>query len=104
MKHLASNKSELDGGRCPQTPGVYRFSSPEWAIRRGRRRRPRLPFRLLNRSLGLLSSIALSRPAQVSSVSTALAPRATKLQRTVSCQIGNCLTDGSTPILAAASY
>jgi hypothetical protein len=62
-------------GLCPQTPGIYRFFPARMAVYGGRECeggigcRP-LPFRPLSRSLGLLPSIALSRPTQVWPVST----------------------------------
>jgi hypothetical protein len=62
-------------GLCPQSPGIYRFFVARMAVsgndkcEGGIDYRP-LPFRPLSRSLGLLPSIALSRPTQVWPVST----------------------------------
>jgi hypothetical protein len=51
------------GGAAPKPPRFTAFYPPEWAIKNeGRPWRPPLPFRPLSRSLGLLLSIALSRP------------------------------------------
>ncbi len=57
-------------GACPQTLGIYRFFQPEWMLfnPEGQVDLPPRPFRPLSRSLGLLPSIALSRPTQVGSV------------------------------------
>jgi hypothetical protein len=52
------------------------------------------PFRPLNRSLGLLPSIALSRPVQVGSLLTVPLARSTKKQRTASTPLTSCLTFG----------
>jgi hypothetical protein len=98
------NKSLLYWGLRPQTPGVYRFYGPEWASKQGTLARPLPPFRLLSRSLGLLSSIALSRPAQLCPVSIHTALHAMLLQPTVYCQIRPCLTNGATPGVAAAAF
>ena len=52
------------------------------------------PFRPLNRSLGLLPSIALSRPVQVGSLSTVPFVGSMKKQRTASTPLTSCLTIG----------
>ena len=78
-------RRSLDWGLCPQTPGIYRFFLARMAVfgftGTGIRARP-LPFRPLNRSLGLLPSIALSRPVQVGSLSTTSFAASRKMQRT----------------------
>ncbi len=81
------------GGSAPKPPGFAAFFSPEW-LNRGRRCRPLRPFRPLRRSLGLLPSIALSRPAQVRSVCNRTIPLATRNQRTAICHFLPCLSDG----------
>ena len=53
-----------------------------------------LPFRPLSRSLGLLPSIALSRPTQVGSVSIEPLRGSTKKQRTATTPLTRCLTFG----------
>ena len=66
---MRSLRSTLNWGLRPQTPGIYRFFSARMAIfdfRVGTGVTCPLPFRPLSRSLGLLPSIALSRPTQVS--------------------------------------
>ena len=50
------------------------------------------PFRPLNRSLGLLPSIALSRPIQVCPVSNEVSCGPTESQRMVDCPKFSCLT------------
>ena len=72
-------------GSAPKPPGFTAFFSPEWNLvdfiqATGCACPP--PFRPLNRSLGLLPSIALSCPAQVRSVSTKPPCGSTKKQRT----------------------
>src|SRR5215471_18309701 len=55
-------------GLCPQTPRIYRFFPARmevFLIIQGTGSTCPPPFRPLNRSLGLLPSSALSRPAQV---------------------------------------
>ena len=65
-----SGKGILPWGLCPHTPGIYRFffrqngASLRCVLGGGIGCRP-VPFRHLSRSLGLLPSIALSRPPQV---------------------------------------
>ena len=62
-------RSTPDWGLCPQTPGVYRFFLARMdvlACFQGTGPTCPPPFRPLSRSLGLLPSIALSRPTQVS--------------------------------------
>jgi hypothetical protein len=84
-------------GLCPQTPGIYRFFLARMAglanqnMRAALRSRP-LPFRPLNRSLGLLPSIALSRPIQVWPVSNEVPCGPTESQRVVACPKFPCLT------------
>src|SRR5689334_21811519 len=59
----------LNWGLCAQTPGIYRFFSAPMEIGdrfQGTGVTCPPPFRPLSRSLGLLPSIALSRPTQVS--------------------------------------
>ena len=71
-------------GLCPCDPGIYRFFSARMAILvtgTGMSTCPP-PFRPLNRSLGLLPSIALSRPVQVGSVSTTSFAGQMKIHRT----------------------
>jgi len=55
------------GGSAPKPPGFTAFFPPEWMLFfiQGAGSTCPPPFRLLNRSLGLLPSIALSRPPQV---------------------------------------
>ena len=58
----------LAWGLCPQTPRIYRFFPARMDrsdLVQGTGLICPPPFRLLNRSLGLLPSIALSRPFQV---------------------------------------
>jgi hypothetical protein len=57
-------------GLCPQTPGILRFFLARMGMFLGGSLRATtavapVPFRPLNRSLGLLPSMALSRPVQV---------------------------------------
>jgi hypothetical protein len=61
-------RAKLNWGLCPQTPRIYRFFSARMVLFgsiQGTGLTCPPPFRLLNRSLGLLPSIALSRPPQV---------------------------------------
>jgi len=61
-------RSFLYWGLCPQTPRLYRFFPARMVIFgsiQGTGLTCPPPFRLLNRSLGLLPSRALSRPPQV---------------------------------------
>src|ERR1700683_3878577 len=63
----------FDWGRCPQSPGIYRFFPARIAVfanLKGTGITCPQPFRPLNRSLELLPSSALSRPAQVSPACT----------------------------------
>jgi hypothetical protein len=58
----------FDWWLCPQTPGIYRFFYARMAVFdyfQGTGSTYPRPFRPLNRSLGSLPSVALSRPAQV---------------------------------------
>jgi hypothetical protein len=92
-------RSFFHWGLCPQAPGIYRFFSARMGmVLRGRLRATAavapMPFRPLNRSLGLLPSIALSRPAQVSSVSTEAVRYPIQKQRTVITLLIRCLTFG----------
>ena len=92
-------RSFFNWGLCPQAPGIYRFFPARMGmILRGRLRATAavapMPFRPLNRSLGLLPSIALSRPAQVSSVSTEAVRYPIQKQRTVITLLIRCLTFG----------
>src|SRR5215475_2617950 len=84
-------------GSAPKPPGFTAFSPPEWLLAdfkgTGLIARPQ-PFRPLNRSLGLLPSIALSRPVQVGSVSTTSLVASTKNQRTAITPLTWCLTFG----------
>jgi len=60
--------TKLNWGFCPQTPRIYRFFPARMAALKfiqGTGATCPPPFRPLNRSLGLLPSSALSRPAQV---------------------------------------
>jgi hypothetical protein len=62
-------RSTLNWGLCPQTPGIYRFFHARMDVvdhLQGTGATCPPPFRPLSRSLGLLPSIALSRPTQVS--------------------------------------
>ena len=74
------------GGSAPKPPGFNAFFQPEWDVFgldfQGTGCTCPPPFRPLNRSLGLLPSIALSRPVQVGSVSTTTFAGSTKKQRT----------------------
>jgi hypothetical protein len=95
-------RSFFHWGLCPQAPGIYRFFSARMGmVLRGRLRATAavapMPFRPLNRSLGLLPSIALSRPAQVSSVSTEAVRYPIQKQRTVITLLIRCLTFGCSP-------
>src|SRR5215472_5300368 len=59
---------QLNWGLCPQTPRIYRFFLARMEVSefiQGTGITCPRPFRPLNRSLGLLPSSALSRPAQV---------------------------------------
>lgn len=59
---------QLNWGLCPQAPRIYRFFPARMAVTKdfqGTGGACPQPFRPLNRSLGLLPSIALSRPVQV---------------------------------------
>ena len=61
-------RSTFDWGPCPQAPGIYRFFSARMDMLnsfQGTGTTCPPPFRPLSRSLGLLPSIALSRPTQV---------------------------------------
>ena len=61
-------RGTLNWGRCPQTPGIYRFFLARMAVFdyfQGTGATCPQPFRPLSRSLGSLPSVALSRPAQV---------------------------------------
>jgi hypothetical protein len=61
-------RAKSSWGLCPQTPRIYRFFSARMVIFgsiQGTGITCPPPFRLLNRSLGLLPSRALSRPPQV---------------------------------------
>jgi hypothetical protein len=61
-------RAQRNWGLCPQTPRIYRFFSARmgmFGLTQGTGLACPPPFRLLNRSLGLLPSIALSRPPQV---------------------------------------
>ena len=61
-------RAQPNWGLCPQTPRIYRFFSARMVMFgsiQGTGLTCPPPFRLLNRSLGLLPSIALSRPPQV---------------------------------------
>src|ERR1700722_9015813 len=61
-------RSSFTWGRCPQTPGIYPFflaRMATWDCFQGTGATCPRPFRPLNRSLGSLPSVALSRPAQV---------------------------------------
>jgi len=58
----------LNWGPCPQTPRIYRFFPARMDVFgcfQGTGLTCPPPFRPLNRSLGLLPSMALSRPVQV---------------------------------------
>ena len=96
MRWLRHRFSQL-GGSAPATPGFIAFFSPEWlslhiwgqvSITCPR------PFRPLNRSLGLLPSIALSRPVQVGSVSITSFACSTEKQRMAPTPLTSCLTPG----------
>ena len=62
-------RAKLSWGLCPQTPRIYRFFSARMVMFGSIQGTGLVacppPFRLLNRSLGLLPSRALSRPPQV---------------------------------------
>ena len=61
-------RARRNWGLCPQTPRIYRFFSARMVLFgsiQGTGLTCPPPFRLLNRSLGLLPSRALSRPPQV---------------------------------------
>ena len=61
-------RGAFDWGLCPQTPRIYRFFLARMDVFdcfQGTGATCPPPFRPLSRSLGLLPSIALSRPAQV---------------------------------------
>jgi hypothetical protein len=65
---MRSLRARRNWGLCPQTPGIYRFFLARMDVLgclQGTGVTCPPPFRLLNRSLGLLPSIALSRPPQV---------------------------------------
>jgi hypothetical protein len=91
-------RSIFHWGRCPQTPGIYRFFPARMDVflitSKGTGAARPLPFRPLSRSLGLLPSIALSRPTQVGSVSTEPLRGSTKKQRTATTPFTRCLTFG----------
>jgi hypothetical protein len=90
-------RASFIGGSAPKPPGFTAFFPPEWAflfVLRGQAPTCPPPFRPLNRSLGLLPSIALSRPVQVGSLSTTLFARSTKKQRTAATPLTSCLTIG----------
>src|SRR5579863_3501001 len=62
-------RSTSNWGLCPQPPGIYRFFHARMDVvdhLQGTGATCPPPFRPLSRSLGLLPSIALSRPTQVS--------------------------------------
>ena len=86
------------GGSAPKPPGFIAFFPPEWIplgfLSREQAGPAPSPFRPLSRSLGLLPSMALSRPTQVRLVLTEPARRATKKQRMVYCPKFPCLTLG----------
>lgn len=96
-------RGSLHWGFHPQTPGIYRFFSArmDWRIYYGDRTIPSPPFQPLNRSLGLLPSIALSRPVQVGSISTKPFGSSTKKHRMAITPLTSCLTFGvhRTPVL-----
>jgi len=82
-------------GPAPKPPGFsasFRQNGPPNFT--GTRTACPLPFRPLSRSLGLLPSIALSRPTQVRSLSTQPVRYASKRQRTVPIPLTSCLTSG----------
>jgi hypothetical protein len=65
---MTLTRARRNWGLCPQTPGIYRFFSARmgmFGVIQGTGQTCPPPFRLLNRSLGLLPSRALSRPPQV---------------------------------------
>src|ERR1041385_6844152 len=87
----------LNWGLCPQPPGFIACFSPEWMFcicSQGTALTCPPPFRPLNRSLGLLPSIALSRPAQVGPVSTKSLSGSMENQRTAITPLTRCLTPG----------
>ena len=65
---MRSLRARRNWGLCPQTPRIYCFFLARMDVLgclQGTGVTCPPPFRLLNRSLGLLPSIALSRPPQV---------------------------------------
>jgi hypothetical protein len=84
-------------GLCPQTPRIYRFFLAGMDVLdsfQGTGSACPPPFRPLSRSLGLLPSIALSRPTQVGSLSTKPVRGSRKKQRTAIASLTFCLTFG----------
>ena len=85
------------GGSAPKPPGFIAFLGQNgcfWSFWGQASVTCPLPFRPLNRSLGLLPSIALSRPVQVGSVSTKPFVGSTENQRTARTPLTSCLTFG----------
>src|ERR1039458_10772495 len=96
MSPTARNKSSLDWGLRPQSPEVFRFDGPEWALKQEALGAPPAAFPAAESVARVAPQHCPIPSAQVSSVLTQTALHPTRLQPTVNCQIGSCLTQGST--------
>src|SRR5437762_12440225 len=90
-------RTTLNWGLCPQTPGIYRFFHARMDVvdhLQGTGATCPPPFRPLSRSLGLLPSIALSRPTQVSPEWTTSTSPCNNFSANGDYPLTSCLTPG----------